>query len=395
MMQTFILTYLTYEFLSGFHTYCVEGFTVLGCWADDNNGMTAFQSLASTEPTTVSCLERCRNLDYNFAASKLDALGTFECYCGNYIQFTTKVPALACGFPCPITVTDACGRIKRIAVYNIQGESLPIVLPVLEPATEVSTSPVQRTTEVSTSQVKPTTEVSTSTVDPITEVFKSTVQPTTRLSTSTVEPTTFVATSTIEKLSTTSAVIDLTSIDDDKTTTVSIGSEKTSPTTTFVQSTEISTKVAELPVSTSAKSTSLKETISTHITKSSSSISTTAVETVSFSSNFKNPSISNQMQCMCPCESVSSKWNFLANMNMSIAELKIYLNDYLDELKQNLTIDKTKTSDYINTKISAPDDRKSSVSIGLFGLFLVGIPIAFILYSDAMRFAMQIQKRKL
>ncbi|XP_071160871.1 uncharacterized protein [Mytilus edulis] len=385
----------------------ITSFTVSGCWADDNNGMTAFQSLASTEPTTVSCLERCRNLDYNFAASKLDALGRFECYCGNYIQFTTKVPALACGFPCPITVTDACGGIKRIAVYNIQGESLPIVLPVLEPATEVSTSQVkhttevststavQRTTEVSTSQVKPTTEVSTSTVDPITEVFKSTVQPTTRLSTSTVEPTTFVATSTIEKLSTTSAVIDLKSIDDDKTTTVSIGSEKTSPTTTFVQSTEISTKVAELPVSTSAMSTSLKETISTHITKSSLSISTTAVETVSFSSNFKNPSISNQMQCMCPCESVSSKWNFLANMNMSIAELKIYLNDYLDELKQNLTIDKTKTSDYINTKISAPDDRKSSVSIGLFGLFLVGIPIAFILYSDAMRFAMQIQKRKL
>ncbi|VDI23798.1 Hypothetical predicted protein [Mytilus galloprovincialis] len=187
----------------------------------------------------------------------------------------------------------------------------------------------------------------------------------------------------------------MTSIDDDKTTTVSLGSEKTSPTTSFVQSTEISTKVAELPVSTSAKSTSLKETISTHITKSSLSISTTAVETVSFSSNFKNPSISNQMQCMCPCASVSSKWNFLANMNMSIAELKIYLNDYLDELKQNLTIDKTKTSSYINTKISAPDDRKSSVSIGYFGLFLVGIPIAFILCSDAMGFAMQIQKRKL
>ncbi|XP_071161156.1 uncharacterized protein [Mytilus edulis] len=325
----------------------------------------------------------------------LAKLGTFECYCGNDIQFTTQASGLECGFPCPITVTDACGGHNRIAVYNIQGEFLPIVLPVLEPATEVSASTVQRTTEVSTSQVKPTIEVSTSTVEPTTEVSTSTVQPTTGLSTSTVEPTTFVATSTIEKLSTTSAVNDITSIDDDKTPTVSIGSEKTSPSTTFVQSTEISTKVAELPVSTSAKSTSLKETISTHITKSSLLISTTAVEMVSFSSNFKNPNISNQMQCMCPCASVSSKWNFLANMNMSIAELKIYLNDYLDELKQNLTIDKTKTSAYINTKISTPDDRKSSVSIGYFGLFLVGIPIAFILCSDAMRFAMQIQKRKL
>ncbi|VDI23795.1 Hypothetical predicted protein [Mytilus galloprovincialis] len=368
--------------------------------------MAAFQKKNSSAPTTVSCLEHCRNVNYNYAASKLDAFGTFECYCGNDIQFTTEVGDSECGFPCPITVTDSCGRTNRIAVYKIQGESLPIVLPVLEPATEVSTSQVKPTTEVSisnvhpttelsTSQVKPTTEVSTSTVEPTTEVSTSTVQPTTEVSTSTVEPTTFVATSTIEKLSTTSAVHDMTSIDDDKTTTVSLGSEKTSPTTTFEQSTEISTKVAELSVSTPAKSTSLKETIITHITKPSLSISTTAVETVSFSSNLKNPSISNQMQYMCPCASVGSKWTFLANMNMSIAELKIYLNDYLDELKQNLTIDKTKTSSYINTKISAPDDRKSSVSIGYFGIFLVGIPIAFIMCSDAMRFAMQIQKRKL
>ncbi|XP_076095341.1 uncharacterized protein LOC143066232 [Mytilus galloprovincialis] len=276
MMQTFILTYLTYEFLSGFHTYYVEGFTVLGCyWTDDNNGMTAFQKSVSTEPTTVSCMERCRNWNYNFAASKLDELDTFECYCGNDIQFTTKVSDLACGFPCPITVTDACGGHNRMAVYNIQGESLPIVLPVLEPTTEVSTSQVkpttevststvQRTTEVSTSQVKPTTEVSTSTVEPTTEVSTSTVQPSTGLSTSSVEPTTLVATT--EKLSTTSPVNDMTSIDDDKTTTVSIGSEQTSPTTTFVQSTEISTKVAALPASSSAKSTSIKETISTHNT---------------------------------------------------------------------------------------------------------------------------------
>ncbi|CAG2219164.1 unnamed protein product [Mytilus edulis] len=244
-----------------------KGFTVLGCyWTDDNNGMTAFQNLASTEPTTVSCLERCRNLNYNFAASKLDALDTFECYCGNDIQFTTKVSDLACGLPCPITVTDVCGRHNRMAVYDIQGESLPIVLAVKEP-----------TTEVSTSQVKPTTELC---------IYIS-IQPTTGLSTSSVEPTTFVATSTIEKLSTTSPVNDMTSIDDDKTTTVSLGSEQTSPTTTFVQSTEISTKVAELPVSTSAKSTSIKETISTHNTKSGLSVSITAVETVSSSSNLK------------------------------------------------------------------------------------------------------------
>ncbi|XP_063425778.1 uncharacterized protein LOC134709548 [Mytilus trossulus] len=391
MMQTFILTYLTYEFLSGFHTYYVEGFVVYGCfWVDNNNGMAAFQKKTSDKPTTVSCLEFCRNVNYNYAASKLDASGRFECYCGNDIQFTTKVSGLECGFSCPVTVTDVCGRNNRMAVYNIQGESLPIVLPVLEPATKMPTSQEQPTTEVSTSTVKPTTRVSRSSVQPTTEVSTSTVQPTTEVSTSTVEHTTFMAPYKVERLSTTSAVNDMTSIDDDKTTTVSIGSEKTSHTTTFVQSTEISTKVAELPVS-----TSIEETISTHNTKSGLSVSTTAVETVSSSSNFKNPSISNQMQCTCPCASVSSKWNFLANMNMSIAELKIYLNDYLDELKQNLTIDKTKTSAYINTKISAPDDRKSSVSIGYFGIVLVGIPIAFILCSDAMRFAMQIQKRKL
>ncbi|CAG2219160.1 unnamed protein product [Mytilus edulis] len=202
--------------------------------------MAAFQQKNSSAPTTVSCLEFCRNVNYKYAASKLDTSDTFECYCGHDIQFTTTASSSDCGFPCPITVTDSCGRNHRIAVYNIQGESLPIVLPVLEPATEVSTSQVkpttevfsstvQPTTEVSTSQVKPTTEVSTSTVEPTTEVSTSTVQPTTEVSTSTVEPTTFVATSTIEKLFTTSAMHDMTSIDDDKTTTVSIGSEKRHP----------------------------------------------------------------------------------------------------------------------------------------------------------------------
>ncbi|XP_052104627.1 uncharacterized protein LOC127737764 [Mytilus californianus] len=337
MVQIFILTYLTYEILSGFHTYYVEGFIVMDCyWVDDNNGMAAFQNFISSDSTTVSCLEKCTDWNYNYAATKFDVWGTFECFCGNDIQFTTTSTGSDCAFPCPISVTDRCGRKNRIAVYDIRGESLPINIPVVEPTTEVSTS-------------------------------------------------------TVERLTTTTAVNTMTSIDEHKTT-VSIGNEKTSTASPLVQSTEISTHVAELPVSTSARS-SIKETMSTQITESSSSISTTAVEMVSSSSNYNNPSTSYQMPCMCPCSSVSTKWNFLANMNMSIAELKIFLNDYLDELKRNLTIDKTTTSAYLNTKISAPDDRKSSVSIGYFGLFLVGIPLVFIVCSDAMRFVMQFQKR--
>ncbi|CAG2220404.1 unnamed protein product [Mytilus edulis] len=276
--------------------------------------------MTNLEYTTVSCLERCTSYYYIYAATKLDSLDTFECYCGNDIHFTTRVSGSQCGFPCPIIVEDVCGQINRIAVYDIRGESLPISIPAAEHTTEVSTS--------------------------------------------IIEPTTEVYTSTVERLSTTSALKVMTSIDNHKTIKT-IENEKTSTVSPFVQSSEVASTVAKLKISTSTRSL-IKDTM---FTQSTSSISTSAVEGISSYSKYSSPSTSNQIQCMCPCSTVSTKWNFLADLDMSTVELKIFLNDYLNELKRNLTIDKIKTSAFLNRKISASDNRKSSVSIGYFDFF--------------------------
>ncbi|CAG2242494.1 unnamed protein product [Mytilus edulis] len=169
---------------------------------------------------------------------------------------------------------------KRTISYLLQlqdgGESLPISIPAAE----------QHTTEVSTSIIEPTTEVYTSTV---------------------------------ERLSTTSALKVMTSIDNHKTIKT-IENEKTSTVSPFVQSSEVASTVAKLKISTSTRSL-IKDTM---FTQSTSSISTSAVEGISSYSKYSNPSTSNQIQCNCPCSTVSTKWNFLADMDMSTVELKYF-----------------------------------------------------------------------
>lgn len=96
---------------------------------------------------------------------------------------------------------------------------------------------------------------------------------TTEVSTSIIEPTTEVYTSTVERLSTTSALKVMTSIDNHKTIKT-IENEKTSTVYPFVQSSEVASTVAKLKISTSTRSL-IKDTM---FTQSTSSISTSAVE---------------------------------------------------------------------------------------------------------------------
>ncbi|CAG2235496.1 unnamed protein product [Mytilus edulis] len=81
--------------------------------------------------------------------------------------------------------------------------------------------------------------------------------------------------------------------------------------------------------------------------------------------------------CKCPCSRVpNSKWLYLKNLNLTLDEIRVILTDELENLRKNLTIDKTNTSAYLRTKISAPDNRPSAKSIGAVGvLFLVTIAV--------------------
>ncbi|XP_060071028.1 hemicentin-1-like [Ylistrum balloti] len=65
--------------------------------------------------------------------------------------------------------------------------------------------------------------------------------------------------------------------------------------------------------------------------------------------------------------------------NISIAELAAII----DEIKEELTVDKTQTAMATRKKISAPDSRKSSAIIGtLLGVIMMSIPFVFIFTVD-------------
>ncbi|XP_069131441.1 uncharacterized protein [Argopecten irradians] len=65
-----------------------------------------------------------------------------------------------------------------------------------------------------------------------------------------------------------------------------------------------------------------------------------------------------------------------------------------EEIKQELTVDKKKTSANIRRYISAPDDRKSSQAIGSVGAILLAVPIVLILLSDVLNVLKTKKKRR-
>ncbi|XP_021342167.1 coadhesin-like [Mizuhopecten yessoensis] len=66
--------------------------------------------------------------------------------------------------------------------------------------------------------------------------------------------------------------------------------------------------------------------------------------------------------------------------NISVGELA----DIMDKTKEELTVDKTQTAVAISKKISAPDSRKSSFAMGILGIIMFAVPVAFLIGIDLM-----------
>ena len=51
--------------------------------------------------------------------------------------------------------------------------------------------------------------------------------------------------------------------------------------------------------------------------------------------------------CMCPCTSIGTKWDYLDGLNLTREQLVLHLSNYLLELAQTITTDVKKTSAYL------------------------------------------------
>ena len=167
-----------------------------------------------------------------------------------------------------------------------------------------------------------------------------------------------------------------------------------STTSTSVQTTK-STSVqstTSTPVQ-SSTSTSVQNTTSTSVqftvtSESATMTSNVDIDTTEETANFAVPSAQTTIQynCMCPCSSISSKWSFLVGANYTLDEIKDILKDDLAQLTKELSVDTESLSATINKRISAPDSRPSSQSIGCVGIIFIVIPFAFIFIIDFTRF---------
>lgn len=89
--------------------------------------------------------------------------------------------------------------------------------------------------------------------------------------------------------------------------------------------------------------------------------------------------------CMCPCTSIGTKWDYLDGLNLTREQLLLHLSKDLLELTQSITTDVKKTSAYLNKKKSASDNRSSSIVLGYFGSVMIIIPIILIIGCDISR----------
>ena len=99
--------------------------------------------------------------------------------------------------------------------------------------------------------------------------------------------------------------------------------------------------------------------------------------TVNYTTNFlkETTSISDvtlsQNECRCPCSNLPP--SSLANVT---------INELIKHATKDLKVKKTATSKYRLSKISAPDDRPSSTSMGFLAVFIVSMPIILAIAVD-------------
>ncbi|CAC5415197.1 unnamed protein product [Mytilus coruscus] len=106
------------------------GLSLFGCyWNDDGATLSDKQSTTSS---TVDCIHLCLtvNPSYIYAGTQKDPK---SCYCGETLHGQASTRSFLdienqCSAPCPVVVTDTCGGYYRLAVYNISGLKVPVIL---------------------------------------------------------------------------------------------------------------------------------------------------------------------------------------------------------------------------------------------------------------------------
>lgn len=292
---------------SGIVNYGVTGFTYLGCFGNENNN--TLTDWYPTSSSTVDCFFTCLSASrsYSFAGTQTDPIA---CYCGNRI-FQHEVDVHSdCGVnPCPMSSSDLCGGKLSLAVYNITGEHIPIVI-----SSSQTKSSMIKTNPTSPSQ--------------------------------------------------------LTS-ENAKTVTAAGYLEPFVP----ISSQEIDSNALKINVPP-------MKTYNSEVNKSWKSLylSQNKNANVSIGSLMSSPS-SMPMQC-CQCSESNSKWKHITGENVTRGDLEVILREEIEELCNNLTINKKNTSNFKRRKKSASDNRTSSILIGLLGSFIVCLPFVLIGVSD-------------
>ena len=93
---------------------------------------------------------------------------------------------------------------------------------------------------------------------------------------------------------------------------------------------------------------------------------------------------------MCGCDCAYKKrldyWAAQNLTNHTMEEWKVILKPVLDEIKKNLTVDKTNLSATIRRRSSAPDGRQSSKSMGIFAILLITLVVGTVIFIDITAF---------
>ncbi|CAG2195858.1 unnamed protein product [Mytilus edulis] len=98
---------------------------MFGCyWNDQSDTLSVMQQTTSS---TLQCINLClgENTNYIYAGTEKNPN---RCYCGHKLRVQVRADVAECKAPCPVLVTDLCGRDARLAVYNISGLIFPVTL---------------------------------------------------------------------------------------------------------------------------------------------------------------------------------------------------------------------------------------------------------------------------
>ena len=76
------------------------------------------------------------------------------------------------------------------------------------------------------------------------------------------------------------------------------------------------------------------------------------------------------------------RWSYLKEQNLTRWQLQEILNEEINDIKENLTLNSRQTSSAIRRRTSAPDDRWSAASCGYVGIGILSAVAVLILWSD-------------